>query len=371
MLFRRSLRIDAGDLDELVYGTAILASGGGGDPYIGQLILKQALQKYGPAKLLDPVRVHDKALVLVVGAIGASTIFLERFPSLDALAGAVTEMESRLGRKADALVAAEAGGLNAILPIALGLRLGRPIIDADGMGRAFPEGHMMTYGIYGGRMAPLIIADDKLNTVVIEADDNYKTEQLGRSMVERMGNSAMAATYPMTGKFFKSVAIRNTITLSRDIGRAALTARREKRDPNAALIKFFSAMHKRPRFAETLFTGKIVDVLSKTGGGFVRGAITLENEDRRDHCIVEIQNENIIVRIGQRTIALVPDIITILEHETAEPITTENLQYGQRVNVFGLAAPELLRTPKALKIVGPRAFGIDCDYQPIEALAAA
>jgi uncharacterized protein len=371
MFFKRALCIDADNLQELVFGTAVLASGGGGDPYIGQQILKQALGKHGPAKLLDPARVRDKALVVAVGAIGASTIFLERFPSLDALAGVVAAMESRLGRKVDALVASEAGGLNATLPIALGLRLGRPVIDADGMGRAFPEGQMMTYGIYGGRAAPMILADDQLNMVVVDADDNYKAEQLARSAVRSMGNSAMAAAYPMTGKFFKSAAIWNTITLSHNIGRAALTARREKRDPHAALERFFSTGRKAQRFAGTLFMGKVVDVACKTGGGFVRGTVTLESERCSARCIVEIQNENLAVQIDERIVALVPDIITMLEQETAEPITTENLRYGQRVNIFGLAAPELLRTPEALKIVGPRAFGIDHDYLPIEVLAGA
>lgn len=370
MFFKRSLQITAGNLDEIFFGTCVLASGGGGDAYIGRLILERALATYGPCQLLDPARVKDGALVLVVGAIGASTIFLERFPNLDALARAVAAIESRLGRKVDALVAAEAGGLNATLPIAAGLRLGLPVIDADGMGRAFPQGQMMTYGIYGGRASPVILVDDRLNTVVVETEDNFKAEELSRHMVDRMGNSAMAAVYPMSGKYFKTAAVRNTLRLSRDIGRAALAARREKRDPHDALVEYFAGARGHRRFAATLFTGKIDDVRRETGGGFVRGAVALQGEAADDRCVVEFQNENLIVLINGRIVALVPDIITILERETAEPITTENLRYGQVVTVFGLAAPELLRTPQALPIVGPRAFGIDEDYRSIEALAA-
>jgi hypothetical protein len=368
MFFRRSLRVETENLDEIVFGTGVLASGGGGDAYIGKLILARSLAKYGPCDLLDPARVKDNALVLVVGAIGASTIFLERFPNLDALAKAVSAAERLLGRKVDALVAAEAGGLNATLPISVGLRLGLPVIDADGMGRAFPQGQMMTYGIYGGRASPMFLVDDHLNVAIIEVDDNLKAEQLSRCMVDRMGNSAMAAAYPMSGRYFKTAAVRNVLRLSRDIGRAALTAQLEKRDCLAALVKFFAG--KGRRFATSLFEGKIVDVRRETGGGFVNGAVALQGENTNERCIVEFQNENLIASVNGRTAALVPDIITVLESETAQPITTENLRYGQRVAVFGLAAPELLRTPQALHIVGPGAFGINEPYRPIEALAA-
>ena len=39
----------------------------------------------------------------------------------------------------------EAGGVNSLLPLALAARLGLPVIDADGMGRAFPELQMVTF----------------------------------------------------------------------------------------------------------------------------------------------------------------------------------------------------------------------------------
>ena len=44
---------------------------------------------------------------------------------------------------------------------------------------------------------------------------------------------------------------------------------------------------------------------------------------------------------------------------TAEPITTETLRYGQRVTVVGISTPALMRTPAALAMFGPAAFGLD------------
>ncbi len=66
--------------------------------------------------------------------------------------------------------------------------------------------------------------------------------------------------------------------------------------------------------------------------------------------------------------AVVPDLITIVDRETAETIVTERLKYGQRVKVVGASAPAALRTPEALAILGPSALGIATPYQQIEVL---
>lgn len=368
MLGKRGLKIHSEDLDEIVYGTALLASGGGGDPYIGKLILQQAIEECGPAQLLDPSKVGDRKTVLVIGAVGASTVFLERFPSLDALTFAIEVIERAIDGRVDALVAAEAGGLNALLPIAVALRRGLPAIDADGMGRAFPEGQMMTYGIYGGNASPMAVVDDHLNVSLIGSDNNRKTEELSRCVVERMGNGAMGACYPMKGKFFKSACVRNTITLSKEIGAAALTARRNKGDVAEALIDFFANHPRDPRAAASLFIGTVADVRREISGGFLRGAVKLRGENADDRCEVEFRNENLVVHINGELAALVPDIITLLDQDTGTPVTTENLRFGQRITVFALGAPSQLRTPKALEVIGPRAFGYNHDYRPLDTL---
>ena len=61
---------------------------------------------------------------------------------------------------------------------------------------------------------------------------------------------------------------------------------------------------------------------------------------------------------------MVPDIITILDRETAETIVTERLKYGQRVKVVGASAPAPLRTPEALAVLGPAAFGLRRSLSP-------
>ena len=61
----------------------------------------------------------------------------------------------------------------------------------------------------------------------------------------------------------------------------------------------------------------------------------------------------------------------ILDAEKGEPITTEGLRYGYRVVVLGIPCNAKWRTPAGLKLVGPRYFGYQIDYVPVEERYAA
>ena len=89
--------------------------------------------------------------------------------------------------------------------------------------------------------------------------------------------------------------------------------------------------------------------------------------------IIEFQNENVIARIGNKEekdedlviAACVPDLISIVDNDTGEPIPTEDVRYGQRVAVLTLPCHPLLKTPEALKVVGPQAFGYsNVEFKP-------
>ena len=69
-------------------------------------------------------------------------------------------------------------------------------------------------------------------------------------------------------------------------------------------------------------------------------------------------------------LATTPDLICLVDTETFRPVPTDALKYGKRVLVVGLECFHLWRTQAGLDLVGPRYFGIDADYIPIEELAA-
>jgi DUF917 family protein len=118
-----------------------------------------------------------------------------------------------------------------------------------------------------------------------------------------------------------------------------------------------------------LFTGKLVDVERTTSEGWVRGMVVIEGSDaqRGVEMRIAFQNENLVAWVGDKVIISVPDLICIVNREDGEPITTEQLRYGYRVAVIGIPCSPMLRTPEALDVVGPRAFGYDLTFSPLGA----
>ena len=78
---------------------------------------------------------------------------------------------------------------------------------------------------------------------------------------------------------------------------------------------------------------------------------------------VDFQNENLVARYADEILASVPDLITLVEQDSGEPLSTETVKYGSRVSVLVLPAPEPMKTEQALKYVGPKVFGYDYEYQ--------
>ena len=63
--------------------------------------------------------------------------------------------------------------------------------------------------------------------------------------------------------------------------------------------------------------------------------------------------------------------ISVLDSETADAIVTERIRYGQRVTVIAFGCDPIWRTERGIAVAGPRAFGYEFDYLPVEELASA
>lgn len=352
--------IQPGNLEDLALGAAVLGTGGGGDPYIGKLMAIQAIQEHGPVELVRVEDIEDDALVVPSAMMGAPTVMVEKLPQGEELTRAFGSLEDFLGRKINYTTSIEAGGLNSTMPFALAAQLGLPLVDADGMGRAFPELQMVTPTLQGIPATPMAIADEKGNSGIIRALDNLWTEKLARTITIDMGCTAMIALYPMSGRQVKEAMVPGTVSLAQRIGETIRNAR-------SMHTNVIEAVKEVTRGLE-IFRGKVVDVQRRTKQGFAMGEATIEGLDRYESTslAVRFQNENLIALQGGEVIASVPDLIVILDAETGDPITTEGLRYGFRVVALGIPCSSKWRTPEGLDIVGPRYFGYDVDYIPVE-----
>ena len=85
---------------------------------------------------------------------------------------------------------------------------------------------------------------------------------------------------------------------------------------------------------------------------------------------LEIQNENLVALERGQVLASVPDLISVLDTETADAVATERIRYGQRVTVIAFGCDPIWRTEQGIDLTGPRAFGYDFDYAPVEELVS-
>lgn len=350
------------DLEAIEIGAAILGTGGGGNPYIGKLRCREELRKGRRIPVIPLHELPDDALVVSLGGIGAPVVGVEKIEQGEECLRALHAVEEEFGTKVDALISAEIGGANSMEPMLTAAQAGLPVVDGDGMGRAFPEMQMITWSIYGQRSAPAAMADEKGNIVVFRTTPTDKwMEDLARASVVAMGAAAGLAQAPMRGEFVKRAAIPGTITQALNLGRAVLDANAQHRDPVQAVIS--------QENGRLLMTAKIVDLERHLKGGFAVGHMTLEGFGpyQGDTGRIDLQNEFLVFRRNETVEVCVPDLIVVLDADTGHPITTEMLRYGQRIAVLGLPCHALLRTPEALAVVGPAAFGYpDITFHPMK-----
>jgi len=353
--------VDEDALERIAIGAGILGTGGGGNPYLGKLHAQLLVAEHGPVKVVDLDDVSDDAFVVSVGGMGAPTVSVERIKQGDEELIALRALEHHVGRRCTHLVPGEIGGSNSTRPIAVAARTGLPLVDADPMGRAFPELQMCTFAIYGVSLTPAVLADPHGQIAIFETGDAVTLERYARAVTIQMGGAAGYAFPPMSGADLKRTAIAGTVTLATRVGAAVIEARTRHADPVDAVLAVAGG--------QRLFTGKIVDVERRLVGGFARGVLLLEGVgDAAGRTLrIDFQNENLIARSGDgEVLAVVPDLICLVDTDTAEPVTTEIVRYGMRVVVLGIPAPALLKTSQALTVIGPHAFGYaDVPYVPL------
>jgi uncharacterized protein len=354
---RRSRAVVTGaDIPALAAGAAIFGTGGGGAVYTAQQTTQRALHEHGPVELLSVDDLTADDAVIVMSGIGAPTVGIEMLSSTAQIDALHREAELVAGRRITAIMAAEIGGSNGVSPVGWAARLGVKLLDADGMGRAFPEATMISMNVAGVACDFAIMSDVVGNISVLKTIDLHWLERHARAITVASGGICLGAHYLMTSETAPGAVIPGTVSAAIRVGHALLGAT----DPVPAVADALDAA--------VLITGKVTDVARRTEGGFVRGSVTISGtgSDRGRLQRIELQNENLLVLEDGEVLASVPDLVTIVDAETGHAISTEMLRFGQRVSVLAWECDPLWRTPRGLELAGPRAFGYDLPYVPFE-----
>lgn len=366
----------------MALGSGVLACGGGGNPYYGQLVAHALLAERGSVRVIDVEEMAPDTLALCTAIMGAPLVGIEKPPSLRALRAAFDAVAGSLADRLAAFVAVEVGGIQSVLPLLLAALTGRPIIDGDGMGRAFPEAQMCTFLIYGMSPAvPCSCSDDhgllwRIPSIPLRFPGGHVggTGQLGRFVglgLERVFRSYCARkggwiyfTFTLDRAFLQRALVRGSIRLALELGRAVEGTRAAGGDPVEAIVRVAGGTR--------LMRGRIVDCERRFRGGHDWGELRIEgvDADRGRQAEIAFKNEYLIVRIDEQVMLTVPDLITLVETDGGTPVTTEVVRAGLRVSVLGLRSSPLYHTPEALRVTGPQAFGYDLPFVSLDASAS-
>jgi uncharacterized protein len=349
--------LDASNLPAVARGCAVLGAGGGGDPELALLMALRAVEEQGPVPLVPLAELPDGGLVMPCGSIGSPAVATERLWSGDEGFVLRDTVETMRGERVCALMCFKVGGANGLLPVTWAARLGLPLVDADGMGRALSGLQRQAMHLAGIPAGPVVLTDGRGNTLVLHPADDEWAERLARGAAGTFGGVCAAAVCSMTVEEARVAAIEGSISRAFQLG-DALGAPGEAGRPAAVGEALGGTV---------LIRGKVVDVERRVDEGFVHGCATVagtaECEGRQLR--LELQNEFLLAIDDGVLLAAVPDVISVLASDTGDPVATERLAYGERVTVVALPAPDVWRSEAGLSVSGPRAFGYDVDYAAI------
>lgn len=406
------------DIECISIGAGILGTGGGGNPHLGKLSGLKALKDGKRLRVITPSKFFDSAykdtdLTVIVAFMGAPLVFYEKLMSGNETKGALEALQDlynighykngellqkegveigveegvsfiddykpkgvsthgQMGeRKVTAVMSAEIGGMNCIEPLIVGAELDVPVLDCDGMGRAFPELQMFAPFMYGCDSFPSTIADDKgKRSIVLKSSDAKRLEDCFRRVVISMGCSGGVVLSHFTKDQVLKYTVQHSLSFAWRIGDTVMQARKENKSPVDEVIKCTNG--------KVLINGKLSDVKREISGGFSKGMIKVDGLENFSGQTVSIdfQNEFLVARAERNNklgevLVCVPDLITVLDIDTAQPISTDEVHYGMRVSVVAMPVAPLMATEEALKWVGPQAFGYpeEIKYKPISKYA--
>lgn len=353
-------QLSAQDIDALAVGAWILGTGGGGSTYHTQLALRRLYASGSRIDLMDVAELQDDDDIAVVSVMGAPLVFQERLIDAQLISRALTVMEEHTGRKFKAVMAVEIGGANGMQPLLVAAHLGLPVVDADAMGRAYPEAQMTSFAVADLAPSPVVCVDPRGNDVIVARTASWKwTERVCRKVCTEFGSIAATCKAPRTGAEIRQWGIAGTTSKAIKLGYAVSEAVRTHADPIESVLAAESG--------KRLFQGKVVEVERRTSEGFLRGRTSIEGlgEDSGGRREITFQNEWVVVWRDGLPVVSTPDLICVLDTETGEAIGTETIRYGQRVTVIALPAPGVFLSERGLKLTGPRAFGYDIDFRSV------
>jgi DUF917 family protein len=361
------------DCEDLILGCLFMGTGGGGSAEDGREAFNAALGEGLTIEWVDVDDIPDDAWTVTPYGMGTiaptSPETLEEISRLGlvdrlghrSMEVAVRGIEEYAQVKIGAIVPIELGASATPVPLVTGARLGIPVMDGDHAGRAVPEEMQGTPYLYDKAGWPFTSVDRWGNVCIVkEAHDLHMMERIGKLLSVAAYGECDIAAYLLSAREMKQIVVRDTLTRSLELGRTIRQARERGEDPVLASLGFTGGW--------LLFEGEVVKKEWEDREGYMFGTTYIEGRGEfKGHTFkVWFKNENHVSWLDGEPFVTSPDLVVIVERKSGEGMTNTLLEPGQEVAVIGVKGLEDFRSEKGLGGAGPRYFGFDINYVPIE-----
>lgn len=361
------------DLEDFVRGCTLLGVGGGGNPAEG---LKALEEQFGAGKALgwvDPEDLPQDTWAACAFLMGSTAPLTEekkkqmeqlgltqwRYPRN--LVVTTQRLEEFTGRRISALIPLELGGSNTPVPVAAAASMGKLVVDGDFAGRAVPEITQTTAAAAGISFTPATSVDKYGNyCVIMETISLELSERVGKYLSDVAFGSTGLCGFLVEAHKVGRVVVPGTLTEALKAGRLIREALERGEEPAQKLANEMGMY--------VLFRGKVVEKPWEDKEGYYWGTHVLEGEGEftGSRAKVVFKNENHLFYKDDELLVSSPDLIMNMDAKTGQPLRNEDIEIGCKLILLGAACKPQLRTEAVLKYLGPRHFGVDREYVPIE-----
>ena len=371
---------DPQTIHDFVTGLAFLGTGGGAGRIEDAIEMLAPILKAGkPITLVSPEELPEDTWTCAIASWGGRDpdtpppaselaqygLVRERFTLIERMIESAKELATYRNVKLGALVSMELGASATIGTILTGLALGIPAVDGDYVGRAIPEAGQSKMDLVGFRPMPMGFVDRWGNvTMVKSAVSALMGDRLARQIsVAAYGKGVGGSAYLVQIRDARKGIVQRSLLKAIEVGRA-LREGTGTSDPLAPLIRLTGG--------RVLFTGEAVSTEWETGEAYVFRKFTYRIKGTGKFagraCRVWVKNEHHVVWQDETVVGTSPDILMLTDAETNRPLSTRgDVVPGRKVVVFGMKALDpIWHTPAGLQLLGPRHFGFDFDYVPLD-----
>ncbi|PZE24783.1 DUF917 domain-containing protein [Curtobacterium sp. MCBD17_028] len=348
---QRVTRLQAADVPAFGRGAALLGCGGGGR--VDHTV--SAIRRVGPGFGVPVLSLDDRRLerVAAVGLVGSTTVLEEKMPSGRELPDALAAVERWTGDRADAVLPAQIGGVTGPAAALTAHLVGRPLVDADLVGRATPRLDQLTLFAAGALPVTAAAATSSGLRIVVDAPSPGDLETVWREAVSHSGGWAAFAIGPVPIAALRARAVAGSVTRALRTGRALAAAA----GPEALA---------RAVGGRVVALGRVVDV-DRAGDAMAFVHSTTAIVDTRTGAVARIEagSEYVHCLVDGEPVASTPSLIVVVDARSLDPVAADRIRTGDELAVLVLPGADWWwADPVRLGRVAPRAYGVDADVVP-------